>query len=86
MGSSGGGGYYMPVKTTQTRTRNAAGSVGSAPNVQMPTTDVVTPAVARDMSQDSNTAQQNQAIARSRLQGIRSTWASLGGSKGKLGD
>ncbi len=86
MGSSGGGGYYQPIKTTQRVTRNAAGSVSAAPNVQMPTTDVVTPAVARDMSQDSNTAQANQAIARSRLQGIRSTWATLGGSKGKLGD
>ena len=50
-----------------------------------PTTDVVTPAVARDIATDTATAQQNQKLARSRLTGIRSTWSSFGGNSSKLG-
>ena len=61
----------QPVKTTQTVTRAAAASAPIAPTVQSPTTEVVTPAVARDISVDTQTAQQNQALARSRLTGIR---------------
>lgn len=73
------------VKSTQTTTQAAASSAPIAPTVQAPTTETITPAVARDISQDTATAQQNQAMARSRLAGIRSTWASFGGSKSKLG-
>ena len=75
----------QPVKTQQTVTRAAASSAPIAPTVQAPTTDVVTPAVARDISIDTQTAQQNQALARSRLSGIRSTWSSFGGRQSKLG-
>jgi hypothetical protein len=56
-----------------------------APTVQSPTTEVITPAVARDVALDTQTAQQNQALARSRLSGIRSTWSSFGGRQSKLG-
>ena len=75
----------QPVKSNQTVTKNAAATSTIAPTVQSPTTDVVTPAVARDIGVDVNTAQQNQALARSRLSGIRSTWSSFGGKSSKLG-
>ena len=75
----------QPIRSQQTVTRAAATSAPIAPTVQSPTTDVVTPAVARDIGVDTQTAQQNQALARSRLTGIRSTWASFGGGKSKLG-
>ncbi len=75
----------QPVRTTQTVTRAAAASAPIAPTVQSPTTEVVTPAVARDISVDTQPAQQNQALARSRLTGIRSTWSSFGGRSSKLG-
>lgn len=74
-----------PVKSQQTVTQAAASSAPIAPTVQSPTTEVITPAVARDISVDTQTAQQNQALARSRLTGIRSTWSSLGGRSSKLG-
>ena len=75
------------VKTTtqQTVAQNAAGAAPIAPTVQSPTTEVVTPAVARDVALDTQTAQQNQALARSRLSGIRSTWAGFGGGRSKFG-
>ena len=73
------------VKSTQTVTQAAASSAPMAPTVQSPTTEVITPAVARDISVDTQTAQQNQALARSRLTGIRSTWSSFGGRSSKLG-
>ena len=91
MGSSGGGDAAMmmammkPTKTQQTVTRAAASSAPLAPSVQSPQTEIVTPAVARDISIDTQTAQQNQALARSRLTGIRSTWANFGSGKSKLG-
>ncbi len=75
----------QPVRTSQTVTRAAASAAPIAPTVQTPTTDVVTPAVARDINVDTQTAQQNQALARSRLTGIRSTWSSFGGRQSKLG-
>ena len=74
-----------PVKSQQTVQRAAASSAPMAPTVQSPTTEVFTPAVARDISVDTQTAQQNQALARSRLTGIRSTWSSFGGRSSKLG-
>ncbi len=74
-----------PVKSTQTVTQAAASSAPIAPTVQSPTTEVVTPAVMRDISIDTQTAQQNQSLARSRLTGIRSTWANFGSGKSKLG-
>ena len=74
-----------PIKSQQTVTRSAAQSAPMAPTIQSPTTEVVTPAVARDISIDTQTAQQNQALARSRLTGIRSTWANFGGGRSKLG-
>lgn len=73
------------VKSTQTTTQAAASSAPIAPTVQSPTTEVVTPAVMRDISIDTQTAQQNQSLARSRLTGIRSTWANFGSGKSKLG-
>ena len=88
MGKSSGGdmmAMQKPMKTTQTMTRAAASGAAPAPAVQAPTTEVVTPAVARDIGVDVQTAQQNQALARSRLAGIRSTWSSLGGGTSKLG-
>ena len=85
MGSSGGGGSKEPVRSTQTTTRAAASAAPIAPTVQAPTTEVITPAVARDINQDTKLAQQNQSLARSRLTGIRSTWSSFGGSKSSLG-
>jgi len=75
----------QPVRSQQTVTRAAAAAAPIAPTVQSPTTEVVTPAVARDISVDTQTAQQNQALARSRLTGIRSTWANFGSGKAKLG-
>ena len=75
-GGGGGGGDVKPVKSTQTKVMSAAAGGAIAPVVQTPTTDVVTPAVARDIGHDTQTAQQNQSLARSRLSGIRSTWAS----------
>lgn len=86
MGSSGGGGGPpMPTKSTQMTTRSAASAAPIAPTVQTPTTEVITPAVGRDINQDTKLAQQNQSLARSRLTGIRSTWSSFGGSKSNLG-
>ena len=73
------------VKSTQTTTQAAASSAPIAPTVQSPTTEVVTPAVMRDISIDTQTAQQNQSLARSRLTGIRSTWANFGSGSSKLG-
>ena len=75
----------QPVKSQQTVTKAAASAAPIAPTVQSPQTEIVTPAVARDISIDTQTAQQNQALARSRLTGIRSTWANFGGGKSKLG-
>lgn len=75
----------QPVKSQQTVTRAAASAAPIAPTVQSPTTEVVTPAVMRDISIDTQTAQQNQSLARSRLTGIRSTWANFGSGKSKLG-
>lgn len=75
----------QPVRSQQTVTQAAAAAAPIAPTVQSPTTEVVTPAVARDISVDTQTAQQNQALARSRLTGIRSTWANFGSGKAKLG-
>ncbi len=78
-------GSSSKVKSSQTVTRAAASSAPIAPTVQTPQTDVVTPAVARDIAADTQTAQQNQQLARSRLSGIRSTWANFGGGRSKLG-
>lgn len=75
----------QPVKTQQTVTRAAATAAPIAPTVTAPTTDIVTPAVARDISNDTATAQQNQKLARSRLTGIRSTWSDFSGGRSKLG-
>ena len=72
-------------KSSQVHARTGAQSAPVAPTVQAPTTDVVTPAVARDIGVDTQTAQQNQALARSRLTGIHSTWSSFGGGSSKLG-
>lgn len=86
MGSSGGGGGSpAPVKSSQTTVKSAASAAPLAPTVQAPTTEVITPAVGRDINQDTKLAQQNQSLARSRLTGIRSTWSSFGGSKSNLG-
>ena len=84
MGSSGGG-DSKPVRSTQMTTRNASAAAPIAPTVQTPTTEVITPAVGRDINQDTKLAQQNQSLARSRLTGIRSTWSSFGGTKSNLG-
>lgn len=83
--SSGSAKAAKPVKSQQTIQQAAASSAPIAPTVQAPTTEVITPAVARDISIDTQTAQQNQALARSRLTGIRSTWANFGGGRSKLG-
>ena len=83
--SSCKGGSCNKTKSSQVYTRAAASQAPVAPTVQAPTTDVVTPAVARDIGMDTQTAQQNQALARSRLTGIRSTWSSFGGRSSKLG-
>lgn len=85
MGHSSGSSKAKPVKSQQTVTRAAATAAPMAPTVQSPTTEVITPAVARDVALDTQTAQQNQALARSRLSGIRSTWSSFGGRQSKLG-
>lgn len=85
MGSSKSGGKVKPQKSTQTQMYTSATYAPAAPAVTTPTVDVVTPAVARDISTDTATAQQNQKLARSRLTGIRSTWSSFGGSSSKLG-
>lgn len=85
MGHSSGSSKAKSVKSQQTVTRAAASAAPMAPTVQSPTTEVVTPAVARDVALDTQTAQQNQALARSRLSGIRSTWSSFGGRQSKLG-
>jgi len=85
MGHKSGSSKVKPVNSQQTVQRAAASSAPMAPTVQSPTTEVITPAVARDISVDTQTAQQNQALARSRLTGIRSTWANFGSGKSKLG-
>ena len=85
MGHKSSSSKVQPVRSQQTVTRAAAASAPVAPTVQSPTTEVITPAVARDVGVDTQTAQQNQALARSRLSGIRSTWASFGGRSSKLG-
>lgn len=80
MGSSGGiSSASASVRSTQTTTKAAASSAPIAPTVQTPQTETITPAVARDVGQDTQTAQQNQALARSRLAGIRSTWTARKG-------
>ena len=68
---------------TQT-TQSAASTPMSVPAVTTTVTDVFTPAVARDISADTEAAQQNQKLARSRLSGIRSTWSTFG-AESKLG-
>lgn len=73
------------VKSQSQTTQSAVSYAPAAPTVTTPTTDVVTPAVARDIATDTATAQQNQKLARSRLTGIRSTWSSFGGNSSKLG-
>lgn len=85
MGHKSSSSKVKPVKSQQTVTKAAASAAPIAPTVQSPQTEIVTPAVARDISIDTQTAQQNQALARSRLTGIRSTWANFGGGKSKLG-
>lgn len=85
MGHKSSSSKVKPVKSQQTIQRAAASSAPIAPTVQSPTTEVVTPAVMRDISIDTQTAQQNQSLARSRLTGIRSTWANFGSGKSKLG-
>jgi len=85
MGHKSSSSKVKPVKSQQTIQRASASAAPIAPTVQSPTTEVVTPAVARDISIDTQTAQQNQALARSRLTGIRSTWANFGGGRSKLG-
>lgn len=85
MGHKSGSSKAQPVKSQQTVTKAAASAAPIAPTVQSPTTEVVTPAVARDVALDTQMAQQNQALARSRLSGIRSTWSSFGGRASKLG-
>ncbi len=77
MGSKGGG--SQKVKSSQTMTRAAASTAPYAPTVNTPQMETITPAVARDVGQDTRTAQQNQALARSRLAGIRSTYTSRKG-------
>ena len=83
--SSGGKIKTNPIRSQQTETHAAASAAPIAPTVQSPTTEVVTPAVARDVSHDTQTAQQNQKLARSRLTGIRSTWSGFGGGSSMLG-
>ena len=85
MGHKSSSSKVKPVKSQQTVTKAAASAAPIAPTVQSPQTEIVTPAVARDISIDTQTAQQNQALARSRLTGIRSTWANFGGGRSKLG-
>ena len=85
MGHKSSSSKVKSVKSQQTVTQAAASAAPIAPTVQSPTTEVITPAVARDISVDTQTAQQNQALARSRLTGIRSTWSSFGGRSSKLG-
>ena len=85
MGHKSSSSKVKPVNSQQTVTRAAASAAPIAPTVQSPTTEVVTPAVMRDISIDTQTAQQNQSLARSRLSGIRSTWANFGGGRSKLG-
>lgn len=85
MGSSKSKSSHQKTYSRETQTRAAAASAPIAPTVQSPTTEVITPAVARDIALDTQTAQQNQALARSRLSGIRSTWSSFGGRQSKLG-
>ena len=85
MGHKSSSSKVKSVKSQQTVTQAAAATAPIAPTVQSPTTEVVTPAVMRDISIDTQTAQQNQALARSRLTGIRSTWANFGSGKSKLG-
>ena len=85
MGSSKSKAKSQSVKSTEKVASAAAQSAPMAPTVTTPQTDIVTPAVARDISVDTQTAQQNQKLARSRLTGIRSTWSSFGGSSSKLG-
>ena len=87
MGHKSGGSKVktQPVRSQQTMQRAAASSAPIAPTVQSPQTEVVTPAVMRDISIDTQTAQQNQSLARSRLTGIRSTWANFGSGNSKLG-
>ena len=79
--------YGTPSAPNSSRARAtvSARNAPIAPTVQSPTTEVVTPAVMRDISIDTQTAQQNQSLARSRLTGIRSTWANFGSGKSKLG-
>lgn len=79
MGHKSGG--KASASTCARSTSAAASSAPIAPTVQLPTTDAVTPAVARDVSTDTQTAQQNQRLARSRLTGIRSTWAGFGAGR-----
>ena len=85
MGHKSSSSKVKPVKSQQTVTRAAASAAPIAPTVQSPTTEVVTPAVMRDISIDTQTAQQNQSLARSRLTGIRSTWSNYWSGKSKLG-
>ena len=85
MGHNSSSSKVKSVKSQPTVTQAAASSAPIAPTVQSPTTEVVTPAVMRDISIDTHTAQQNQSLARSRLTGIRSTWANFGSGKSKLG-
>lgn len=59
------------------------GSKGSSTVVKAEET--VTPAVARDVAQDTASAQANLAEQRSRLRGIRSTYSRFAGTGGGTG-
>lgn len=61
MGSSGGGGEYTPVRSSQTVTKAAASAAPIAPTVQTPQTETITPALAHDIGADTKMAQQAQA-------------------------
>lgn len=81
----GGGGGASSMKSTSSTRASAV----SAPIVNTPVSTTVTPATARNIGQDASNAVKNQAQARSRLQGVRSTWAAFdprnGNKAAKLG-
>ena len=72
--------------------KGSSGSVSmpqQEPTYTAPTTETVTPAIAKSIAQDTSNAQAQQIAARQRLRGISSTYlrgaGSGAGGKTKLG-
>jgi len=84
MGSSGGG-SGASIKLQQQQLEQSKSQAEASKASALIAEQTVTPAVGRSIAADTETAQSDQADARSRLRGIRSTYSRFsqaGGSSG----